>query len=1673
MSETQKKPSFLSRRTLIVLIIVLIVVQAGALAYLWTMLRPSETQAEPTAGPTVQQYQLPTRPLASQAPRPTPASHPGSAEVELVAGPPVAATNYTRYAAMFDEEQALEHIAHLASDELAGRAPGAPGGQAAGDYIAARFAEYGLQPAGDDGTYFQTFAVPYGQITQLPVLTITPPRGETLTRTYAYRADYRALTGGYIGAGSGAGQVVWLNECQHDDYAALDLDIVGKIVMCRYTYDSYIYRQAIEHQVGGLLLLDREGRILTNRRPPHREIAWAPQTIPTYLITEDVARDLLVGADYTLDDLSLRFTATPLSTTVSMAVVFEEQAEVEARNVLGFLPGADPNRSAEIVVIGAHYDHLGREPDGEIMSGANDNASGVATVLEIARLWQAQGYTPARSVLFAAWDGEEIALSGARHYVEHPTRSLTRTVAMLNLDMVGAGQTLHIDGEGLVAAQLQASADVFGLTTTHTFDGGSDHMAFYEAGVPAAMPIWLPDAVYHTPADKIDHIDPHTLKASGSLSAHTLAALAEGHVELEQAVARLRASIVSGDKEAFLAGIDPRDPHLRTSQAAWFDNVWSRDLLQAIIEPGQIRIGDGEAQVNLTAAYRWTDAVRAAPSVSYDVRFVQRNDTWYLGGYELNELAGDVVTVASFPDVTAGITKLLTVTQAAYVSLVTDLGIEPAPGTRFIYYPNAAVMQSIARPATANPPRWLVSSAGLAEIAWGQPITPALVTLTLGQMGLPSDANGAGWLREGLIAHYQGAGGATYLPTLAAGDMLTSLLDFPDLSEMQDPAAKTLRGHAWSAAAYLLDHYGAAGLRALCAAWGRSEDQDTAFRESLGISLAQFESAWRAERIAPLRAVAGAVQTTIDARVEAVIAGDEAGFLDTVNPANLTLLTEERNWLADLADHPIDGYGAAGAIISWSPDGAETLVKMAVNAALADQRANQIIYDARFVRQGERWLYDGIAWDESVSEHFVLKYDGNAHDESWAQRILSLSEEAYARITADLDALPPSPQEIAVYDDETIFRTLIRPSLGDWTDGWTAPGEAIRLPFGDGDEHTIQRIVAHGLTQQTLFTQGLEVDWLRVGVADFEASRVFPLGAHWTAGRYMPIVQEAVRRHDEFPLFDLPAWADVPDDQAELFHAQSWSLVASITERFGLSGLRQLIAQAISTGGTSDTAASLRAVLGMDTGAFEEEWRARAYVAAVPDELVSLAQTFDAERALADIVILSSAEYGGREAGALGADMSAAYIAEQFAALGLQPLGDPLTATGTATPTQALTDTTTTAVAETLTATHTLEHLPRSYLQRFPISHTYVISVPTFTLMDETGNALHEFVYNEDFVESAGEGLAEGKLVWVRSDALSGLYFGGAVVLQRDVPGDAAYAAQLQAHGAGGLIVINGRNSNDLQTELVRSTAEPEVEIAIPVFEVTEDAFNALLEKVGTNFQKLREFQSPALPLNSRVRQTLARFPLTVTQTANVLGLLPGSDPDLADEVLLVGAYYDHIGQSPDGLYFPGASQNASGVAAMLELARTWQATGYRPARSVLFAAWGAQEKNGAGITHYLADPAIPLTQTVGVIALDSIAAQDGARLLFHGTKEHDMPLIHRIEAGAAALNRRAWRQGSAGEGWHIAFNHSGIPTTKLIWDNAEEDFYSLADTADSIDIDRLANSGEILTLAASWLAGR
>jgi Zn-dependent M28 family amino/carboxypeptidase len=122
--------------------------------------------------------------------------------------------------------------------------------------------------------------------------------------------------------------------------------------------------------------------------------------------------------------------------TIAMKKVLMNRSIVEARNVLGMLEGSDPVLKNEVVVISAHYEHLGRR-EGKIFRGADDNASGTVGLMELAEAYATGKVKPKRSLLFLAFDAEEWGLIGAFHYADHPVVPLERTVAVLNMDMIG------------------------------------------------------------------------------------------------------------------------------------------------------------------------------------------------------------------------------------------------------------------------------------------------------------------------------------------------------------------------------------------------------------------------------------------------------------------------------------------------------------------------------------------------------------------------------------------------------------------------------------------------------------------------------------------------------------------------------------------------------------------------------------------------------------------------------------------------------------------------------------------------------------------------------------------------------------------------------------------------------------------------------------------------------------------------------------------------------------------------------------------------------------------------------------------------------------------------------------------------------------------------------------
>ena len=246
------------------------------------------------------------------------------------------------------------------------------------------------------------------------------------------------------------------------------------------------------------------------------------------------------------DDFAQPFDRVDATPTVRGDNRVYEVRKVVCRNQLAWLPGTDPELAAEFVLVGAHYDHLGTIGDA-VYHGADDNASGVAGLLAVARALAHGDAKPRRSVLFAAFDAEERGLAGSEYFARHPPRSLQQCVAMINLDMIGRARLLDRKGLALgkrmvgipdepaigvmgtaqspelakIARDVFAAAELplfapqdFGILASvieQQAAGRSDHAPFEKRRIPFLFFSTSENDDYHQPTDTIDKVDPDML----------------------------------------------------------------------------------------------------------------------------------------------------------------------------------------------------------------------------------------------------------------------------------------------------------------------------------------------------------------------------------------------------------------------------------------------------------------------------------------------------------------------------------------------------------------------------------------------------------------------------------------------------------------------------------------------------------------------------------------------------------------------------------------------------------------------------------------------------------------------------------------------------------------------------------------------------------------------------------------------------------------------------------------------------------------------------------------------------------------------------------------------------------------------------------------------------------
>ena len=456
-------------------------------------------------------------------------------------------------------------IEYFASDELQGRGVETDGIELAAQRIIIEYQKFGLKPAMPDGSYRQPFNVTLGDvvIADSTRVELTAPDGTKTEVTL--NEQFQPIRRGANGAASGGlvfiGYGITSPEENYDDYAGLNLE--GKVVV--------MIRREPQSRDGGAfngvgtspnayidrkLDLVRQSKAVaiifvndyassktpeTDELNPPSSFGNDGNSVPFAHVKQSVIDAVLkvtplkTDGGKTLASLAdvashIDETFKPVSQEIAgwsaeVSTKFETNA-VSTDNIIGVIEGDGP-LADETIIIGGHYDHLGfggygsrtQNRTGEIHNGADDNASGTAAVLELARR-AATGPKPKRRLVFICFSGEERGLLGSAYYVTAPVFPLENTVAMLNFDMIGNLKDNRVEVNGIGSAtefpEIVNAADEatpIEITSIDSAFAGSDHLPFYQKKIPVMFCFTGMTDIYHTPDD-----DVKTLNIAGTVS---------------------------------------------------------------------------------------------------------------------------------------------------------------------------------------------------------------------------------------------------------------------------------------------------------------------------------------------------------------------------------------------------------------------------------------------------------------------------------------------------------------------------------------------------------------------------------------------------------------------------------------------------------------------------------------------------------------------------------------------------------------------------------------------------------------------------------------------------------------------------------------------------------------------------------------------------------------------------------------------------------------------------------------------------------------------------------------------------------------------------------------------------------------------------------------------------
>lgn len=431
------------------------------------------------------------------------------------------------------------HIRYLSSDLLKGRAAGSDGDSLAAVYIRDQLSSAGLVPLADRG--FQRFRI---------TNRIVPGKNNFLSiDDRAYNPDKDFMPFSFSGNADMDAEVVFAGYGFKIDSDSLkwndfeNISVEGKWALILrgdpepeksisgfipFSSDRSKVLMAKDMGAAGVLLVSGPVNDQEDKFDPLSSADYSAG-IPVLRIKRELGDIILKNQGKGIEELEKEFNTNGISSGFSTGVRVKAGSEVireesTARNVIMMLPGNDPELKNEYIIVGAHFDHLGMGGPGSgsravdttgVHHGADDNASGVGAMVELAEKFARTRKSSRRSIVFAAFSGEELGLLGSKHFVDNPVVDLKKVNAMINLDMVGRLQenrSLQAGGvgtaEGLREMVISAyDTGIIKLSLSDEGYGPSDHSSFYGRNIPVLFFTTGAHLDYHTPEDTWDKLN--------------------------------------------------------------------------------------------------------------------------------------------------------------------------------------------------------------------------------------------------------------------------------------------------------------------------------------------------------------------------------------------------------------------------------------------------------------------------------------------------------------------------------------------------------------------------------------------------------------------------------------------------------------------------------------------------------------------------------------------------------------------------------------------------------------------------------------------------------------------------------------------------------------------------------------------------------------------------------------------------------------------------------------------------------------------------------------------------------------------------------------------------------------------------------------------------------------